>query len=109
MRPLERRRIMLERSPDREALLRRTMAWVILGICALLLIGTVGEALARASVEQQVAATHQRIRSLQSDIQTTQRAIGVASSDDEIERQARQWGYIRPGEQPFIVVTPAPR
>jgi cell division protein FtsB len=109
MRPLERRRIMLERSPDRDALLRRAMAWVILGICALLLVGTVGETLARASVAEQVAAARQRVQSLQGDIQTTQRAIDVASSDAEIERQARQWGYIRPGDQPFIVVTPSSR
>ena len=109
MRPLERRRIMLERSPDRDALLRRAMAWVILGICALLLVGTVGEALARASADEQVAAARQRIQSLRGDIQTTQRAIDVASSATEIERQARQWGYIRPGDQPFIVVTPASR
>ena len=103
------RRIIPGGPMDRQRLLRRTMLWVILGICAALLAAVIGEAIARDNAEAQVAAARTRIQKQQQTIATTQHAIVVAQSDDEIERQARRWGYIRPGDHPVIIVTPGTR
>src|SRR5262249_27355170 len=103
------RRIIPVRPAVRQHLLRRTMLWGILGICAALLAAVIGEAIARDNAEAQVAATQAHIQTLRQTIATTQRAIAVAQSDDEIERQARRWGYIRPGDHPIIIVTPGSR
>jgi len=109
MRSLQTRRIIPERPRGHDAFLRRAMAWVVVAICAVLVVATIGEALARADVEQQVATARQRNQSLQSDAQTLQRAIEVAGSDEEIERQARSWGWTRPGDQPILIIPPATR
>jgi hypothetical protein len=85
------------------------MLWVILSICAALLAAVIGEAIARDNAEAQAAAARAHIQSQRESIATTQHAIVVAQSDDEIERQARRWGYIRPGDHPVIIVNPGTR
>ena len=103
------RRIIPGGPPERRRLLRRTMLWILLGVCAALLVAVIGEAIARDNAEARVAATQARIQTLQQTIATSQHAIAVAQSDDEIERQARRWGYIRPGDHPVIIVSPGTR
>src|SRR5262249_672354 len=103
------RRIIPGEPPEHRRLLRRTMLWIILGVCAALLAAIIGEAIARDNAEARVAATRARIQTLRQTIATTQHAIAVAQSDDQIERQARRWGYIRSGDHPVIIVTPGTR
>lgn len=88
----------------RAALAQRTIQLALLVICAALLIATAAEAWARHGIEQQVSAAQAQNAALRRDIATTQASITVAESATTIEREARAWGYIRPGDHPVIVV-----
>lgn len=102
MQPLEHQRII---GPGRRPVLgRRTLLWAILCVCAALVIANIGEAWTRGNAEAQVQAASARNAALRHDIAATQHAIQLAQSPIEIEREARRWGYIRPGDQPVIVV-----
>lgn len=107
MHPMEWRRIIEEGTralrPARAALIQRTLLWAMLIICATLLVATVGEALVHADAQARVQAARAHNAALRRDIETTGRAIQVAQSPDTIERQARAWGYSRPGEHPIVV------
>lgn len=102
MQPLEHRRIIEQ--GRRPVLGARTLLWAILCVCAALVIATLGEAWTNASAQTQVQAAHARNAALRHDITATQHAIQLAQSPAEIERAARRWGYIRPGDRPVIVV-----
>ncbi len=95
----------LARTRKSPRLLRRTARWATLAVCAALLLGTVGEMWARVGIERQVHAVQQQNDSLQRDVSTTQADLRSAQSPSTIEREARSWGYARPGEVP-VVVTP---
>lgn len=109
MHPMEWRRIIEEGTRAlravRAALIQRTLLWVMLVICATLLVAAVGEAWAHADAQARVQAAQARNAALRRDAETTQHAIQVAQSPDTIERQARAWGYSRPGEHPVVVTT----
>lgn len=90
------------------ALLRRVFAWAVVVICVALLIGTAGELWTRHTIEVQAAAVRSSNAALRQDVATTRRTITVAESPVVIEREARSWGYIRPGDHPVIIVTSVP-
>ena len=102
MRPMERDGI-IGHGP-RSRLGTQTLIWAILFIAAALLVATLGEAWTRADAEAQVQAAQARSAALRQDVAATQQAIILAQSDQEIERAARRWGYVRPGDTPVIVV-----
>lgn len=108
MQPLEHGRIIQEGRQRRPALAMRTLLWAILVVCAALLVATVSEAWTRANVEEQVQTASARNAALRHDVAATQRAITLARSPEEIERVARRWGYIRPGDRPILVVIAVP-
>lgn len=107
--PIDWRRIIEEGThalrATRAALIQRTLLWAMLVICATLLVATVSEAWAHADAQARVQAARAHNAALRRDVETTQRAIQVAQSPDAIERQARAWGYSRPGEHPIVVAT----
>ncbi len=103
MQPLEHRGIIEQ--VRRPTLGTRTLVWAILCVCAALLIATLGEAWTRASAEAQVREASARNTALRHDIAATQHAIQLAQSPAEIERAARRWGYIRPGDSPVVVLS----
>ncbi|MGZ6390833.1 MAG: septum formation initiator family protein [Ktedonobacterales bacterium] len=109
MQPIDWRRIIEEGTramrTARAALIQRTLLWAMLVICATLLVATVSEAWAHADAQARVQAARAHNAALRRDVQTTQRAIQVAQSPETIERQARAWGYSRPGEHPIVVAT----
>lgn len=107
MQPLEHGRIIQE-DRRRSPLAMRTLLWAILVVCAALLVATVGEAWTRASVEEQVRTASAHNAALRHDVAATQRAIALAQSPEEIERVARRWGYVRPGDRPILVVIAVP-
>jgi cell division protein FtsB len=107
MQPLEHGRIIQE-GGRRPPLAMRTLLWAILVVCTALLVATVSEAWTRASAEQQVATASAHNAALRHDVAATQRAIALAQSPEEIERVARRWGYIRPGDRPIVVVIAVP-
>ncbi len=87
----------------RTALIQRTLLWAMLIVCATLLVATVSEAWSHADAEARVQAARAHNAALRHDVETTRRAIRVAQSPDTIEREARSWGYTRPGEHPIVV------
>ena len=95
--------------PARSSLAQRTVLWAVLVICASLLVATASEAWTRHGIEQQVAAARASNAALRRDVMSTQRAVQAAQSPAAIECEARSWGYIRAGDHPFIVVSPAPQ
>jgi cell division protein FtsB len=94
--------------PGRPALAQRALLWAVLVICAALLIASISEAWVRHNVEQQVTAASARNAALRQDVAAARQAVAVARSPATIEREARAWGFVRPGDHPVIVVTPAP-
>jgi cell division protein FtsB len=100
-------------SPDaqvyrRPALPQRALLWSLVIICVALALSLGGELWMRHTVDEQISAQQRHNQQLQRQIEDTRRAIQAASSPDAIEQQARSWGYTRPGDQPVIIVTPAP-
>jgi cell division protein FtsB len=53
----------------------------------------------------QARGENQRI---ERDIQQTRQAVNEAQAPGVIEREARNLGYIRPGETPVIIAQPRP-
>lgn len=99
------RRILLAGAAHRDALLRRTLLWGISVLCTLMLVVVANGAAARSQAEAQVAAARAHNAALAQTIAQTSQAIATAKSDDEIEREARRWGYLRPGDAPVIIVS----
>lgn len=97
---------MTERTPVTEAdRQKRRRMIVILAALALLL--------AAAAPFRQYYAAKQRIRSLElreaaldRKISQLDAALKRLATDAEVERRARELGYVRPGEVPFVVVGP---
>ena len=102
----QRRRIMTAEMDPRSALGMRVLLWAMLVIFGALLVATLSEMLAASEAEAQTRAVAARNAALRQDIATTQRAIAAAQQPATIEREARGWGYIRPGDHPIIVVVP---
>lgn len=92
--------------PPRTSLATRTLLWAAIVICGALLVATLSEAWTRSGVDAQVAAAQARNAALRQDVANTQRAIQQAQSPATIERTARAWGYIRPGDHPILVIAP---
>ena len=98
------RRILRTNPAPREALLKRVLGWAIVVIAVALVIVAISGASASANAQAQVAAAQARNAALQRTIGQTTQAITTAKSDDEIERAARRWGYIHPGDQTVVIV-----
>jgi cell division protein FtsB len=102
----QRRRIMTAEMDPRSALGRRVLLWAMLVIFGALLVATLSEMLAASDAEAQARAVAARNAALRQDIAATQRAVAAAQQPATIEREARGWGYIRPGDHPIVVVIP---
>ncbi len=96
-----RSQIQAERAP----LLARTIRWVTAALCLALLLATLGEIWVRIGIEQQAAQLRAANAQLRQDVRATQLAVADARSDATIEREARSWGYVRPGDTPVQIVT----
>lgn len=85
---------------------KRTLHWATAAICLALVLGSASEYWVRLGIERQTQAIQQRNAVIQHDITATTEALKAAQSPDTIEREARAWGYTRPGEQPVFVLAP---
>ena len=85
-------------------LLNRTIRWVTAALCLALLLATIGEVWVRVGIDQQVRQVRAQNARLQQDVRTTQLAVADARSAATIEREARSWGYVRPGDHPVLIV-----
>jgi len=97
------------------SLLARMIVWGTIAICALLILATISEVFTVHQLNQQVAAAQQQNAQLQEQNQVIATQIAQLQDPQTIEQEARQLGYIYPGDQPVVVVTtqpapaPAPR
>jgi len=89
---------------SRPALATRALLWATLAICMALVVATASETWQRVGIERQTAQTRAQNSAMQRDTQQTQHATTIAQSPDTIEREARNWGYIRPGDTPVIII-----
>lgn len=89
-------------------LTRALVVWVTLALCGALLVGVGVEYWLRANLERQVAQTQTQNDTLQHDITRTRYATTQAQASATIEREARAWGYTRPGETPIVIAAPTP-
>jgi|GEM_PF-2129872 hypothetical protein len=98
------RRIIGERAPRaapiatrgrraRQALATTLTLWVALFLCAVLIAATISANAEHTQIEAQIQAAKAQNAAVQRDINTTQRALDLARSPAQIEREARQWGY----------------
>jgi cell division protein FtsB len=92
----------------RPSLLARVIVWGTMAICALLILATLGEAWTVHQLHQQVNASQQAANQLQNQNRTLATQIAQLQQTETIENEARQLGYIYPGDQPVVVVTAQP-
>ncbi len=116
MRPVDTRRILTEEEPGRPDAppyapprnARKPLLWIAALICLALLAATGGETWTLWQEQQAIAQTRSDNQRIQRDMQQTRQAIGQAQSPSVIEREARNLGYIRPGDIPVIIAQPHP-
>jgi cell division protein FtsB len=77
-----------------------TVLWVLVFLCAALIVTTISELAENAQIEAQIQATRAQNAALEQDIASTQQSLNIARSPAEIERIARSWGYQRAGDPP---------
>lgn len=87
---------------------RKPLLWLAALICLALLAATGGETWSLWQAQQAVAQTQSDNQRIERDIQQTQQAVNQAQSPDVIEREARNLGYIEPGDTPVVIARPQP-
>jgi cell division protein FtsB len=87
---------------------RKPLLWLAALICLALLAATGGETWSLWQAQQSVAQTQSDNQRIERDIQQTQQAVNQAQSPDVIEREARNLGYIQPGDTPVVIARPQP-
>jgi cell division protein FtsB len=90
------------------SLLARIIVWGTMATCALLILATIGEAWTVHQLNQQVADSQQQNAQLRAQNQAIATSITQLQQPETIEQEARQLGYIYPGDQPVVVVTTQP-
>ncbi len=90
------------------SLLARIIVWGTMAICVLLILATIGEVWTVHQLNQQVAAGQQQNNQLQAQNQAIATSIAQLQQSQTIEQEARQLGFIYPGDQPVVVATTQP-
>ena len=90
------------------SLLARVIVWGTMAICGLLVLATLGEGWTVHQLHQQVDTSQQATNQLQNQNRALATQIAQLQQPETIENEARQLGYIYPGDQPVVVVTTQP-
>ena len=90
----------------RHSLFIQTVMWITGLICVAFLLGSLAQAWSNSQLVQKVQVDQQSLQQVQNQhAQLTQQA-GHYKDPGVIESEARQQlGYIRPGEQPVVIVS----
>ena len=91
---------------DSPITLRRIAVVLIAGICGLVAFAVYGQVAQSRHLDAQVTALTAQNSSLTQQISERQREIADAQTVAWLEQEARQLGYIFPGEQLYVVVPP---
>lgn len=86
--------------------MRKPLVWLAALICLALLVATGGETWSLWQAQQAVAQTHSENQRIERDIQQTRQSVDQAQSPGAIKREARNLGYIEPGDTPVIIAQP---
>ena len=86
--------------------MRKPLVWLATLICLALLAATGGETWSLWQTQQAVMQTRGENQRIERDIQQTRQAVDQAQSPGVIEREARNLGYIEPGDTPVIIAQP---
>jgi cell division protein FtsB len=89
---------------DSPITLRRIAVVLIAGICGLVAFAVYGQVAQSRSLDAQVAALTNQNSSLVRQISDRQREIADAQTVAWLEQEARQLGYIFPGEHLYVLV-----
>ena len=95
-------------SDPKPSLLARLIVWCTVAICGLLILATLGEVWTVHQLHQQVNASQQAANQLTNQNRALATQIAQLQQPETIEYEARQLGYIYPGDQPVVVVTTQP-
>ncbi len=87
---------------------RKPLLWLAALICLALLAATGGGTWSLWQAQQAVAQTRSDNQRIERDIQQTQQAVNQAQTPGAIEREARNLGYIYPGDTPVVIAQPQP-
>ncbi len=92
----------------RNTLFTKTVIWVTGLVCAAFLLGSLAQAWSNSQLARQVQQAQQQLQSVQAHHDALAKLASYYSNPAVIESEARQQlGYVRPGEQPVIIVSPA--
>ena len=90
----------------RSSLFTQTVIWVTGLVCLALLLGSLAQAWSNSELMQRVQATQQQTQQLQAHHDDLSRLVNYYKDPFVIESEARQQlGYVRPGENPVVVVS----
>lgn len=89
----------------RSSLFTRTVIWVTGLICLAFLLGSLAQAWTNSQLMQTLAATQAQTQQAQANHDALQQQANHYQDPAVVEQEAReQYGYIRPGEQPVVIV-----
>ena len=90
----------------RSSLFTQTVIWVTGLICLALLLGSLAQAWSNSELMQRVQSAQQQTQQLQAHHDDLSRLVNYYKDPFVIESEARQQlGYVRPGENPVVVVS----
>ncbi|HEY4386672.1 MAG TPA: septum formation initiator family protein [Ktedonobacteraceae bacterium] len=96
------------RRARRNSLFTQTVMWVTGLICTAFLLGTLAQAWSNSNLVQQLQHEQQLLQQYQQHSTQLKNLEQHYKDPAEVESEARQQlGYIRPGEHPVIIVSPA--
>jgi len=86
--------------------MRRIVIVLIAGVCGLVAFAVYGQVAQTRHLDAQVSALSAQNSALTQQISEREREIADAQTVAWLEQQARQLGYIFPGEQLYVIVPP---
>jgi type II secretory pathway pseudopilin PulG len=93
-------------SIDSPITLRRIAIVLIAGVCGLVAFAVYGQVAQTRHLDSQVSALAAQKSALQQQISDREREIADAQTVAWLEQEARQLGYIFPGEHLYVIVPP---
>ncbi|MBE3558272.1 MAG: septum formation initiator family protein [Ktedonobacteraceae bacterium] len=89
----------------RHSFVTQTILWITGLVCIAFLIASLAQAWSNSQLMQQVQAEQQKLQQKQDQNKQLALAANYYRQPAVIEKEARQkFGYIRPGEQPVVIV-----
>jgi|GEM_PF-502682 len=89
----------------RNSLFTQTVMWITGLICTAFLFGSLAQAWSNSQLMQQVQIEQQKLQQVSDQHNHLAQAVNHYKDKNVIESEARQQlGYIRPGEQPVVII-----